>query len=768
MESVTIQLGSNNSDSLVIYPGSGGVESLIEVPESEADEWGEATIQLKEGCTYEYRFSEPDLEFVEAQGIVIPLKSDERLGVISPNTYVGSLELNVRRKSTDLLIHTVRLEIRSVKSSYREDYRFMVEAITEKCTDLLMQVSSPVTQSFAPDFERDSETAYQRFSFVNSIVGSESFASAMNRILTSPATRWSSESEEKDIRHVRRLDRSAIRQFASSAVRLEVPINHPIRNIGLKSVPAKIISTKKTDTVDTPENRFIKHALETFLTFCLGFEASIEKHKSKKYATLAGSDRQATRAQKEAKATIKILERFLNHSMFAEVSRPETLPLNSPTLQRKAGYREILRVWLMFDLAARLVWKGGEDVYSAGKRDVATLYEYWLFFVLLDAVEDVFTVSPKSLSSLWRKTGDKLALQLKQGVRTVVKGVFDSGTRKLNVRFNYNRTFSGGKTYPERGSWTNTMRPDYTLSFWPVGVSLSTAEKEELVTHVHFDAKYKVDGFMKLVNLSDETDHSAIKSEVSYKNIDLLKMHAYRDAIRRTGGAYVLYPGSGETGETMNGFREIIPGLGAFPISPSKSSTGVNELKSFLRELVAHLLNRASQRERMAHRTWDIYRGQPNYIDELMPEPRDLQRDMIPDDTYVLVGLCKSDWHRNWIDSRKEYNIRTGDRSGAIPITKKEIGARFLLLYEKDKPTSGMMKSIFGHGPRFHSAKNMKLLGYDSEENYLLFPIKDEIPTEFEGVSWDLSKLPRWVENRPEGSPFVITLTELMRLKVNE
>jgi predicted component of viral defense system (DUF524 family) len=28
-----------------------------------------------------------------------------------------------------------------------------------------------------------------------------------------------------------------------------------------------------------------------------------------------------------------------------------------------------------------------------------------------------------------------------------------------------------------------------------------------------------------------------------YKNADLLKMHAYKDAIRRTGGAYVLYPG---------------------------------------------------------------------------------------------------------------------------------------------------------------------------------------------------------------------------------
>ena len=30
----------------------------------------------------------------------------------------------------------------------------------------------------------------------------------------------------------------------------------------------------------------------------------------------------------------------------------------------------------------------------------------------------------------------------------------------------------------------------------------------------------------------------------NYKRADLLKMHAYRDAIRRSAGAYVLYPGS--------------------------------------------------------------------------------------------------------------------------------------------------------------------------------------------------------------------------------
>ena len=40
-----------------------------------------------------------------------------------------------------------------------------------------------------------------------------------------------------------------------------------------------------------------------------------------------------------------------------------------------------------------------------------------------------------------------------------------------------------------------------------------------------------------------------------------------KDAIRRTAGAYVLYPGA--QNQNWQGFHEIIPGLGAFAIRPS-------------------------------------------------------------------------------------------------------------------------------------------------------------------------------------------------------
>ncbi len=150
------------------------------------------------------------------------------------------------------------------------------------------------------------------------------------------------------------------------------------------------------------------------------------------------------------------LEQFLSHSVFKEISTPTTLPLNSPVFQRKEGYREILRVWLMFDLAAKLVWHGGDDVYSGNKRDVAVLYEYWLFFKLLDIIKEVFKIDSLATENLIEKTNDGLGLKLKQGKYLPVEGVYITETRKLRVEFSYNKTFSGDNKYPDGGAGQET------------------------------------------------------------------------------------------------------------------------------------------------------------------------------------------------------------------------------------------------------------------------------------------------------------------------
>ncbi|MBK7561213.1 MAG: DUF2357 domain-containing protein [Chitinophagaceae bacterium] len=530
---------------------------------------------------------------------------------MTPNNYVGTLNLFVQHENSIGPEWKVQLEVLATKmdsnpdKSYRENYSFMLEEITEKCTDLLLQHSSPVSQFFEVDFTADAKTLYQRFAFIKSILDSVEFNDSVHKILSSPVTRWRESETIIDIRAVRRFNSSAIRQLSNATNRYDLSEEHPLKSV-MGSVPSKLKVNYKIETVDTPENRFVKHALISFQSLCSDFRTKVKDN---------------NRIKQEAALLEDKLEQHLSHSIFKEISSPTTLPLNSIVLQRKEGYREILRVWLMFDLAAKLVWHGGDDVYGGNKRDVAVLYEYWLFFKLLEIIKEVFKIETVATEKLIETTSDGLGLKLKQGKYLPVKGVYLTDTRKLNIEFSYNKTFSGDKEYPAGGSWTRNLRPDYTLSIWPYGIDQEEAEKEELIVHMHFDAKYKVENLQSIFGKEDNLDEEKEEQKKgTYKRADLLKMHTYRDAIRRTAGAYVLYPGTDDK-YTRAGFHEIIPGLGAFCNKAIKIKRWFRPVKKFLREVGSHFMNRASERETISLKTYETYKDKKSgELNEVIPE----------------------------------------------------------------------------------------------------------------------------------------------------
>jgi predicted component of viral defense system (DUF524 family) len=762
LSSIEINLDHIN-EGLRLYIDS-RIENTLFDSEDEAINHNEARFQLGEGCFYDYKISDSSFILGDVgENIIQQHKRETNLGTISPNIFVGTLSIPLIEKATGRERCEIELEVQSVKSSYREDYRDMLEFITERCTDLLLQASSPVSHHFETDYSKNNQTLYQRFAFIKSVLMTDEFAEAIHRIVTAPVTKWTEIEEAKDIRSARRFTNATTKEILKGTKRTQVPRSHHLRNYGLVTLPEKISSVRKTDSVDTPENRFIKHALEVFLKFCTDVKILAKKNAPRH-----------RKLENESRALILELESLLHHTVFNKVSRPTTLKLNSPVLQRKEGYREILRVWLMFDLAAKLIWKGGDDVYSAGKKDIATLYEYWLFFKLLDLLQNIFDIEPEDLNELIKESPDGLNLQIKQGKSTVLRGVYNSASRKLNIRFNYNRSFDGNSqesNYPQAGSWTTTLRPDYSLSFWPQGISESDAEKEELIVHIHFDAKYKIANFKNFVEQKTESeldDEKQDNRKGKYKNADLLKMHAYKDAIRRTGGAYVLYPGT----EPIKrfGFREIIPGLGAFPVQPSKKNSGIEELKDFILNVVEHFVNRTSQREKLAYRTFDIHKVAPegNYeVNELLPESYGVNRSLIPDETFVLIGYYKSPDHYNWITQRKRklYNFRMGTGSGSLVLSKETVSSKYLLLHTAGDKHSGDLWEIVSKGPEVYSKADMIKEGYPSptQENYLVIEIKPVSEPELKNVVWDFTRLKNYSKGRASALPFTASLSDLMK-----
>lgn len=740
---------------LRLYIDARKPHTLFDAEESAAEN-NEARYQLVEGAFYDYAFNNPGYQLGDVgENIITPHKRNPHTGTLAPNIFTGTLTIPVLHTHHPEPLTQVELEVQSVKTSYRTDYRDMLEFITEQCTDLILQSNAPVAHALEVDYSTDSHTLYQQFAFIQSVIGTDDFAEAIHRIVTAPVTQWADALELKDVRRIRRLSNAQVKELLKSGNRTELPAAHALRKAGLTTVPQKITAVAKTDTVDTPENRFVKHALEVFLKFCMDVHNAAAAQ-SKLY--------------KESLLLIRTLEGFLHHSLFAAVSPPTTLRLNSPVLQRKEGYREVLRTWLLFQVAAKLVWQGGDDVYRGSKKDVATLYEYWLFFKLLSLFQSVFKLNAEDIGQLIEKTEDGLNLRLKQGRHYPIQGVYDVGTRKLSIRFSYNRTFSGVKDYPHAGSWTALMRPDYTLSFWPAGITEAEAEQQELITHIHFDAKYKIDHLNKFLEPSSAAALMQEKKENNkgiYKNADLLKMHAYKDAIRRTGGAYVLYPG--HTALSRQGFHEIIPGLGAFPVRPSKTDDGTGALKAFILAIIDHFINRTSQREKLAYHTFDIFKDKPgadNILQEPLPEPYGLNRDLLPDDSFVLIGYYKSAEQLEWIQKHRLYNFRTGSGAGALVLDRATVSARYLLLHTAGQQHSGQLWKIVSKGPRIFSRQELEARDYPSptQAHYLVIQLQPVTDPEFHALQWNFKNLPNYATGRPSAFPFTATLAQLMKV----
>ena len=175
----------------------------------------------------------------------------------------------------------------------------------------------------------------------------------------------------------------------------------------MQTIPIKLDITTNEETLDTEENRFVKYAFNSFYSVLKDMEKVLLNKSS-----ISLSDK---RLLYEFSELQKNLSSILSHPLFREVSEPRLLNLGSPVLQRKPGYRELLKAWIRFNAAMRLIWKGGDDVYGGGKRDVANLYEYWVFFELLYLVKNVFDVESKGLEDLIKQTSDGFGLQLKQG-----------------------------------------------------------------------------------------------------------------------------------------------------------------------------------------------------------------------------------------------------------------------------------------------------------------------------------------------------------------
>src|SRR5690606_39705773 len=96
-------------------------------------------------------------------------------------------------------------------------------------------------------------------------------------------------------------------------------------------------------------------------------------------------------------------------------------PADNQVLQKRAGYRDVYNLYIQSELAAMLTWSGGEDVYRAGQKDVAVLYEYWVFVQLAHVVSDMCQ-QPLQLEQLLEDGRDGVDQGLERGTHRALRG----------------------------------------------------------------------------------------------------------------------------------------------------------------------------------------------------------------------------------------------------------------------------------------------------------------------------------------------------------
>jgi predicted component of viral defense system (DUF524 family) len=248
--------------------------------------------------------------------------------------------------------------------------------------------------------------------------------------------------------------------------------------------PTEVWQRRPEETLDTPENRFVRAFLSEVLS-------AAERLPDQPWWPKVSPDRRQVVGN-----TATLLRHAVAYPAFSGVEPMRRYPRSSRVLMRREGYRQMFGLWQLFQKARRPFF--GPLEHAIDVRDVATLYEMWVFFVLIDEIVSYLDCSPE----LKILVSDEAGLGWRSEARFGSRG-----------RLVYNW---------QRGTYSVPLRPDY---LW------ETKGRPEVV----LDAKFRLDR-----QVLDQ--HGDDLPEATVRRADLYKMHTYRDALG-VRAAVSVFPG---------------------------------------------------------------------------------------------------------------------------------------------------------------------------------------------------------------------------------
>ncbi|WP_423179634.1 DUF2357 domain-containing protein [Stenotrophomonas sp. CASM110] len=479
----------------------------------------------------------------------------------------------------------LRAEVACRKLRYFDEFKELLDSLSEKAAELLLSYDSPVSLSFDQAEDLATNEAALHF-LMRHVMGSTKLPASLEEILSDPHGSMRERVETVAIGEIVEADPELL---ADDVEYSDLCRGGPLARLLRGFTPSMLPQRESFESHDTPENRYAK----AFLEHCSLLARRVE----------GGMLRRSRRASaREANAWSTALDDVLQHSMWREVGPLTQIPTNSQTLLRKRGYKDLLRYDLSLRMSLGLAWREGAEIADGlvgDIRPVNEIYEYWCFFTLRELLLEV--CSEIGGGNFLIVSADGLRVQLSKGRRSECRFEFTTADgQKARASLFYNRRFVRPKT-PKLtwdGSYTSSFAPDFSLRIAQV--------RPDSVTHwLHFDAKYRLQQQQtdELFDDAEDEDQDApsgnYQAELSrvHKQEDLFKMHTYRDGILGSRGAYVLFPGNGIGGVDAppnpnffvrhpsalgGGSVHRLPSVGAFALSPSGGNAQLEAVRSLL------------------------------------------------------------------------------------------------------------------------------------------------------------------------------------------
>jgi len=520
-------------------------------------------------------------------------------GQLRLRSHAGILDLG-----TELGGH-LRAEVVCRKLNYFDEFKALLDGLAEKATELLLAYDSPVSLTFGLSQEQAKNDAALHF-LMRYVMSPSQLPAAAIEVLGTPHSRLIERLEVKAIEEIEEVQADLISDHLDVS---SLGQGGPLARFFGGYTPRELPQLEIFESYDTPENRFTK----AFLEYCqLLAQQLADRMRARK--------RKA--AEREALSWGLQLDELLQHGLWREIGPLGQIPANSQTMLHKRGYKELFRLDVALRMSLDLAWSHGSDLADGligDSRPVNQVYEYWCFFVLREVLQSLcMEVGGGSFLTV---ASDGLRIQLAKGRRSECRFEFISGNgRRLEVSLFYNRRFMRSRSprHEWSGSYTAAFDPDYSIIVRaPNGAS----------HWLHFDAKYRLERQQAEAMFdSDEDDERGAPGEGAadyeaelvrvHKQDDLFKMHTYRDGILSTRGAYVLFPGDGVGGRTVNPSPnffvrhpsalggspgQLVPSVGAFPLTPE----GTGEQAGAIRELLRLTLEAiSSEAPYVEERAW--------------------------------------------------------------------------------------------------------------------------------------------------------------------